>query len=104
MAVTSEIDGSPLVLTPHDGLDYASIIDFRDAYSKHLYQARRICVDLSQVSRLNYCSLAILMALKESAAPRRILIAGAEGHALTTLAMVNFEQLFDIDRALVMTR
>ena len=100
MAVTSVIseDGSKLTIAIKGRFDFAKHQEFRDAYEKLQLKPQLIVVDLKEATYLDSSALGMLLMLRDYAGgdDSDIRIINSNSDVCKTLAISNFNKLFDI--------
>lgn len=100
MAVTSVIseDGSKLTIAIKGRFDFAKHQEFRDAYEKLQPKPQLIVVDLKEATYLDSSALGMLLMLRDYAGgdDSDIRIINSNSDVCKTLAISNFNKLFDI--------
>lgn len=100
MAITSQpsADGQELTIAIRGRFDFASHLEFRDAYERVGITPKRYLVDLRDTSYLDSSALGMLLLLRDHAGGEaaQIRLLNCSSDVRKILAISNFEQLFQI--------
>lgn len=100
MAVTSHVsaDGNQLTIAIKGRFDFAKHQDFRAAYEKNDPIPESIIVDLKEATYIDSSALGMLLLLRDHAGgdEAEIQVVNSSSDVRKTLAISNFDKLFDI--------
>ena len=100
MAVTSHVsaDGNQLTIAIKGRFDFAKHQDFRAAYEKNDPIPESIVVDLKEATYIDSSALGMLLLLRDHAGgdDAEIQVVNSNNDVRKTLAISNFDKLFDI--------
>ena len=100
MAVTSHVsaDGNQLTIAIKGRFDFAKHQDFRAAYEKNDPIPESIVVDLKEATYIDSSALGMLLLLRDHVGgdDAQIQVVNSSNDVRKTLAISNFDKLFDI--------
>lgn len=100
MAVTSHVsaEDNQLTIAIKGRFDFAKHQEFRDAYEKSASKPDSVVVDLKEATYIDSSALGMLLLLRDHAGgdDAQIQVVNSNSDVRKTLAISNFDKLFDI--------